>query len=92
MLLAANGVDKHDVDWLIPHQANLRIILAAAKKLDLSMDRVVVTVDEQANTSSASVPLALDTAVRDGRIQRGHLLLMAAFGAGFTWGSALIRF
>jgi len=90
--LAANGVDKHDVDWLIPHQANLRIILAAAKKLDLSMDRVVVTVDEQANTSSASVPLALDTAVRDGRIQRGHLLLMAAFGAGFTWGSALIRF
>ena len=90
--LTANGIDKHDIDWLIPHQANLRIILAAAKKLDLSMDRVVVTVDEQANTSSASVPLALDTAVRDGRIQRGHLLLLEAFGAGFTWGSALIRF
>jgi 3-oxoacyl-[acyl-carrier-protein] synthase-3 len=90
--LAANGIDKHDIDWLIPHQANLRIILAAARKLDLSMDRVVVTVDEQANTSSASIPLALDTAVRDGRIQRGHLLLLEAFGAGFTWGSALIRF
>ncbi len=90
--LTANGIDKHDIDWLIPHQANLRIILAAAKKLDLSMDRVVVTVDEQANTSSASVPLALDTAVRDGRIQRGHLLLLEAFGAGITWGSALIRF
>jgi len=90
--LASNGVDKHEIDWLIPHQANLRIILAAAKKLDLSMDRVVVTVDEQANTSSASIPLALDTAVRDGRIQRGQLLLLEAFGAGFTWGSALIRF
>ena len=90
--LADNGIDKHDIDWLIPHQANLRIITAAAKKLDLSMDHVVVTVDEHANTSSASIPLALDTAVRDGRIQRGQLLLFEAFGAGFTWGSALLRF
>jgi 3-oxoacyl-[acyl-carrier-protein] synthase-3 len=90
--LAGNGIDKHDIDWLIPHQANLRIISAAAKKLDLSMDHVVVTVDEHANTSSASIPLALNTAVRDGRIQRGQLLLFEAFGAGFTWGSALIRF
>jgi 3-oxoacyl-[acyl-carrier-protein] synthase-3 len=90
--LDGNGVDKHDLDWLVPHQANLRIIKAAAKKLDLSMDKVVVTVDEHANTSSASVPLALDTAVRDGRIQRGQLLLFEAFGAGFTWGSALVRF
>jgi len=90
--LDGNGVDKHDLDWLVPHQANLRIITAAAKKLDLSMDKVVVTVDEHANTSSASVPLALDTAVRDGRIERGQLLLFEAFGAGFTWGSALVRF
>ena len=90
--LDGNGVDKHDLDWLVPHQANLRIIAAAAKKLDLSMDKVVVTVDDHANTSSASVPLALDTAVRDGRIQRGQLLLFEAFGAGFTWGSALVRF
>jgi 3-oxoacyl-[acyl-carrier-protein] synthase-3 len=90
--LDGNGVDKHDLDWLVPHQANLRIIAAAAKKLDLPMERVVVTVDEHANTSSASVPLAFDTAVRDGRIQRGQLVLFEAFGAGFTWGSALVRF
>jgi 3-oxoacyl-[acyl-carrier-protein] synthase-3 len=90
--LAGNDIDKHDIDWFVPHQANLRIIAAAAKKLDLSMDRVVVTVDDQGNTSSASIPLALDTAVRDGRIQRGQLLLFEAFGAGFTWGSALVRF
>lgn len=90
--LAGNDIDKHDIDWLVPHQANLRIIAAAAKKLDLPMENVVVTVDEQANTSSASIPLALDTAVRDGRIQRGQLLLFEAFGAGFTWGSALVRF
>jgi len=90
--LADNGIGKHEIDWLVPHQANLRIIAAAAKKLDLPMERVVVTVDEQANTSSASIPLALDTAVRDGRIQRGQLLLFEAFGAGFTWGSALVRF
>jgi 3-oxoacyl-[acyl-carrier-protein] synthase-3 len=90
--LAGNGIDKHDLDWLVPHQANMRIIAAAAKKVDMPMERVVVTVDEHANTSSASIPLALDTAVRDGRIQRGHLLLFEAFGAGFTWGSALVRF
>ncbi len=90
--LDGHGVDKHDLDWLVPHQANLRIIAAAAKKVDLPMERVVVTVEEHANTSSASIPLALDTAVRDGRIQRGQLLLFEAFGAGFTWGSALVRF
>lgn len=90
--LDSNNVDKSELSWLIPHQANLRIISAAAKKLDLPMDRVVVTVDEHANTSSASVPLALDVAVRDGRVQRGELLLFEAFGAGFTWGSALVRY
>lgn len=90
--LSANNVDKHDIDWLVPHQANLRIIAAAAKKLDLSMDKVIVTIDEHANTSSASIPLAFDVAVRDGRIQRGDLLLFEAFGAGFTWGSVLLRY
>ncbi len=90
--LSRNGVDKNDVTWLVPHQANLRIIAAAAKKLDLPMERVIVTVDEHANTSSASIPLALDVAVRDGRIKRGDLLLFEAFGAGFTWGSALARY
>ncbi|MBT8084381.1 MAG: ketoacyl-ACP synthase III [Woeseia sp.] len=90
--LSNHGFEKHDVSWLVPHQANMRIIDAAAKKLDLPMDRVVVTVDQHANTSSASIPLALDVAVRDGRIQRGDLLLFEAFGAGFTWGSALVRY
>jgi len=90
--LAGNNIDKKDIAWLVPHQANLRIIAAAAKKLDLPMERVIVTVDEHANTSSASIPLALDVAVRDGRIKRGELLLFEAFGAGFTWGSALVRF
>lgn len=90
--LEANGIDKSELDWLVPHQANLRIIAAAAKKLDMPMERVVVTVDEHANTSAASIPLALDTAVRDGRIQRGQLLLLEAFGAGFTWGSALVKY
>ena len=90
--LDGNNMDRHDVDWLVPHQANLRIIVAAAKKLDLPMERVVVTVDDQANTSAASIPLALDTAIRDGRIQRGQLLLFEAFGAGFTWGSALVQY
>lgn len=90
--LESNNVDNSELSWLIPHQANLRIISAAAKKLNLPMDKVVVTVDEHANTSSASVPLALDVAVRDGRIQRGELLLFEAFGAGFTWGSALVRY
>ena len=90
--LAANNVDKSDLDWLVPHQANLRIIAAAAKKLDMPMERVVVTGDKHANTSAASIPLALDVAVRDGRIQRGQLVLFEAFGGGFTWGSALVKF
>jgi 3-oxoacyl-[acyl-carrier-protein] synthase-3 len=90
--LVANQLQKSDIDWLVPHQANLRIIVATAKKLDLPMERVVVTVAEQGNTSSGSIPLALDEAVRDGRIKRGELLLLEAFGGGFTWGSALIRY
>ena len=90
--LAANGMEKSDVDWLIPHQANIRIIEATARKLRMPMDKVIVTLAEQGNTSAASVPLALDAAVRDGRVQRGHLLLLEAFGGGFTWGSALIRY
>ncbi len=90
--LEKGGVDKSQVDWLVPHQANLRIIQAAAKKLDMPMERVVVTVQDHGNTSAASIPLALDVAVRDGRIQRGQLLLLETFGGGFTWGSALIRY
>ncbi|WP_225764520.1 beta-ketoacyl-ACP synthase III [Stenotrophomonas sp. Marseille-Q4652] len=90
--LEANGLDKSDLDWLIPHQANLRIIEATAKRLDMSMDQVVVTVDRHGNTSSGSVPLALDEAVRSGRVERGQLLLLEAFGGGFTWGSALLRY
>jgi 3-oxoacyl-[acyl-carrier-protein] synthase III len=89
--LAANQLDKKDIDWLIPHQANIRIIQATAKKLEMSMDRVVQTVQDHGNTSAASVPMALDVAVRDGRIQAGDLLLLEAFGGGFTWGSALVR-
>jgi 3-oxoacyl-[acyl-carrier-protein] synthase-3 len=90
--LAANGLDKSALDWLVPHQANIRIIQATAKKLDMPMERVVVTVQDHGNTSAASVPLALDAAVRDGRIKRGELILLEAFGGGFTWGSALVRF
>lgn len=90
--LEANRLDKSSVDWLVPHQANLRIIQATAKKLDLPMERVIVTVQDQGNTSAASVPLALDVGVRDGRIKRGDLLLLEAFGGGFTWGAALIRY
>jgi 3-oxoacyl-[acyl-carrier-protein] synthase-3 len=90
--LQANGMKKSDVDWLVPHQANIRIINATARKLNMSMDKVVVTVDQHGNTSAASVPLALDTAVRDGRIQRGEVLLLEAFGGGFTWGSVLLKF
>jgi 3-oxoacyl-[acyl-carrier-protein] synthase-3 len=90
--LAFNNMEKSEVDWLIPHQANIRIIQATAKKLKMSMDRVVVTVDEHGNTSAASVPLALDVAIRDGRIKRGEVLLLEAFGGGFTWGSALIKY
>ena len=90
--LEANNLDRHQLDWLIPHQANLRIIEATAKRLDMPMDRVIVTVDKHANTSAASVPLALDYAVRSGKVQRGQLLLREAFGGGFTWGSALLRY
>ncbi len=90
--LEANQLEKSAIDWLIPHQANIRIIAATAKKLSMSMDHVVVTVDEHGNTSAASIPLALDAAVRDGRIQRGETLLLEAFGGGFTWGSALIKY
>jgi len=90
--LAANGLDRSALDWLVPHQANIRIIQATARKLDLPMERVIVTVQEHGNTSAASVPLALDVAVRDGRIKRGDLLLLEAFGGGFTWGSALVRY
>ncbi|MCA1979242.1 MAG: ketoacyl-ACP synthase III [Thiobacillus sp.] len=90
--LEANGFSKSDIDWLVPHQANIRIISATAKKLGMSMDNVVTTVAGHGNTSAASVPLAFDTAVRDGRIRRGQTVLMEAFGGGFTWGSALIKF
>jgi 3-oxoacyl-[acyl-carrier-protein] synthase-3 len=90
--LLANGMQKSDVDWLVPHQANIRILQATAKKLDMDLDKVVVTVDKHGNTSAASIPLALDTAVRDGRIKRGDVILMEAFGGGFTWGSALVKY
>jgi len=85
-------MQKSDIDWLVPHQANIRILQATAKKLDMPMDKVVVTVDKHGNTSAASIPLALDVAVRDGRIKRGDVILMEAFGGGFTWGSALIKY
>lgn len=90
--LQANNMDRSELDWLVPHQANMRIISATAKKLGMGMDKVVVTLDRHGNTSAASVPSALDEAVRDGRIQRGQLVLLEAFGGGFTWGSALVRF
>ena len=90
--LAANSMQKSDIDWLVPHQANIRIISATAKKLGMSMEQVVVTVDRHGNTSAASIPLAFDEAVRDGRIQRGETVLMEAFGGGFTWGSVLLTY
>ncbi|VVT49104.1 3-oxoacyl-[acyl-carrier-protein] synthase, KASIII (EC [Kosakonia radicincitans] len=90
--LAANNLERSSLDWLVPHQANLRIISATAKKLGMAMDNVVVTLDRHGNTSAASVPSALDEAVRDGRIKPGQLILLEAFGGGFTWGSALVRF
>jgi 3-oxoacyl-[acyl-carrier-protein] synthase-3 len=89
--LAANGMQKSDIDWLVPHQANIRIIQASAKKLGLSMEKVVVTVDRHANTSAASIPLALDEAARDGRIRAGQYVLLEAVGGGFTWGAALVK-
>ena len=90
--LEANNLTNDDLDWLIPHQANIRIIQAAAKQVNLPMEKVIVTVQHHGNTSAASVPLALDVAVRDGRIKSGDLCLLEAFGGGFTWGSALVRF
>ena len=89
--LAAAGLAKSEVDWLIPHQANIRIIQATAKKLGLSMERVITTVDRHANTSAASVPLALDEAARDGRLRRGQHVLLEGVGGGFTWGAVLLR-
>jgi 3-oxoacyl-[acyl-carrier-protein] synthase-3 len=90
--LESAGVSKEELDWLVPHQANIRIIQAAAKRLDLPMDKVIVTVQDHGNTSAASVPMALDVGIRDGRIKRGQLVLMEAFGGGFTWGSVLMRY
>ena len=90
--LAANNLDRSAIDWLVPHQANIRIIQAVAKKLRMPMERVIVTVQEHGNTSTASVPLALDVGIRDGRIKHGDLLLLEALGGGVTWGSALVRY
>ena len=90
--LAHNNMEKSDLDWLIPHQANYRIITATAKKLGMTMDQVVVTVDKHGNTSAASVPLALDEAIRSGKVKRGDVLLLEAFGGGFTWASALVKY
>ena len=90
--LAANNMRKNEIDWLVPHQANHRIIEATARKLEMSPEQVVVTVEGHGNTSAASVPLALDVAVRDGRIKRDQILLLEAFGGGFTWGSALVKY
>ena len=91
-VLAENDLEQGQVDWFVPHQANLRIIKATAKRLGLPMERVILTVQSHGNTSAASIPMALDTAVRDGRIKRGDLLLLEAFGGGFTWGSSLLRY
>lgn len=90
--LKANNIDKNDLDWLVPHQANLRIIQATAKRLGLPMEKVILTVQDHGNTSAASVPMALDVGIRDGRIRRGQLVLMEAFGGGFTWGSVIMRY
>lgn len=90
--LAANNMQKSQIDWLVPHQANIRIIQAMAKKLDLPMERVTITLDTQGNTSSASIPLALDIAIQDGRIKRGDMLMMEGFGGGLAWGSALVKY
>lgn len=91
-VIAENGLEKGDIDWLVPHQANIRIIQATAKRLEMPMERVILTVKNHGNTSSASVPMALDTAIRDGRIKRGDMLLLEAFGGGFTWGASLIKY
>jgi 3-oxoacyl-[acyl-carrier-protein] synthase-3 len=88
---AATGFTAADIDWFVPHQANIRILEGTARKFGIESDRVVVTVDKHGNTSAASVPLALDVAVKDGRIKRGDLVLMEAMGGGFTWGAVLAR-
>jgi 3-oxoacyl-[acyl-carrier-protein] synthase-3 len=90
--VTANGISRSDIDWLVPHQANLRIIEATAKRLGMPMERVVLTLQDHGNTSAASVPMALDVAIRDGRVKRGDLLLLEAFGGGFTWGACLLRY
>jgi len=90
--LKANNFKKSDIDWLVPHQANIRILEATAKKLDMSMDRVIVTIDRHGNTSAASIPLALNDGIKSGKIKLGETILMEAFGGGFTWGSALINY
>lgn len=89
--MAHNHMQKSDIDWLIPHQANIRIIQSTAKKLGMSMEKVVVTLDRHGNTSAASIPLALDEAVRDGRIRSGQHVLLEGVGGGFTWGAVLIK-
>jgi len=90
--LNANNLKKSDIDWLVPHQANIRILEATAKKLDMSMERVIVTIDKHGNTSAASIPLALNDGIKSGKIKPGETILMEAFGGGFTWGSALIYY
>ncbi len=90
-VLRKAGIDQSELDWLIPHQANIRIIQATAKRLDLPMDKVILTVQDHGNTSAASVPMALDVGIRDGRVKPGQLVLLEAFGGGFTWGSVLLR-
>ena len=91
-VIEKNNLKQGDIDWFVPHQANLRIIAATARRLKIPMERVILTVAEHGNTSAASIPMALDTGIRDGRIKRGDLLLLEAFGGGFTWGSSLIRY
>ena len=86
------GIAPSEIDWLIPHQANIRIIESTSKKLGLSMDKVVVTVDRHGNTSAASIPLALDAAIRDGRVQRGQKIMLEGVGGGFTWGAVLLEY
>ena len=90
--MESKGIHQSEIDWLVPHQANIRIINAIAKRLELSMDQVVVTIDQHGNTSAASVPLAFDVAVKDGRIKSGDKIIFEAFGGGFTWGSMLVQF
>ena len=91
-VLETNKIKPEQIDWLVPHQANIRIIESTAKKLNMGMDRVITTVDRHGNTSAASIPLALDEGIKSGRIKRGQLLLLEAMGAGFTWGAALVRY